>query len=184
MRGDLAARASAAARRNRPLWLIAIGGVLLVAAVIYALYGLALGAAAAASLASQSSKTAELAALVEQINQFKTDDAAGSDRYRVDTALASKLDTAARDVGLTMTIALNEEDKNRTVRNLGQRRLQVDAKGQTAEAILQFLQRAAADVPGLELAYVKLDPALVKNEQDQPTWNCTMKFTRWEQRSQ
>ncbi len=181
-RMELTGEAGNAARRNRPLWLLAIGGFLLLASLVYALYGLSLGGVAAAALARQNTRSGEIEQLIARMTAIKQSDAASSERFRVDPALASKLETAARDIGLTMSVSLNEDDKNSRVKNLGRRKLSIEAKGQTAPAILGFLERAVSDVQGLELAYIRLVPGTLKTEAGEPTWDASFKFTRWEQR--
>ena len=181
-RMELAGGAGASARRNRPLWLILLGGAMLGLALVYALYGLSLGGVATAALARQSTRAGEIEQLVGKINGIKQSESASSERYRLDPALASKLETAARDVGLTMSISLNEDDKNNAVKNYRRRKLTIDSKGQTAPALLGFLDRASSDVQGLELAYIRLTPGAVKTEAQEPTWDATLRFTRWEQR--
>lgn len=181
---ELSAAAQSSARRNRPLWLLFVAGAVLVVAICYALYGLYLGGVAGTRLARESSRYNEISALVEQIKKLRDEDVAGNEKYRVDQQLSAKLESAARDAGLTMTISVNEEDKNRVVKNLGVRRLTIDCKGQTSDAILQFLIKAMQSVQGLELASVKIDPGTQKTEQNQLTWSAQIKFTRWEQRGQ
>ncbi len=180
-RMELAGSAGTAARRNRPLWLILLGGALLGAALIYALYGLSLGGVATAALARQSARATEIEQLVARINAIKQSDSASSDRFRVDPALVSKLESAARDVGLSITISLNEIDKTSRVKNLARRRLTIEVKEQTARAILGFVERSGESVTGIEFASVRLQPGKTKTEADEATWDATLKFTRWEQ---
>ncbi|MBL0871515.1 MAG: hypothetical protein IBJ18_13160 [Phycisphaerales bacterium] len=176
---ELAGIASATARQNRPLWLIVLGGLLMVVAVIYALYGFYQGGVAGAKLASQARRTSEVRGLVDQIKAIKASDAAGNERYRPDPQLVRKIEQAATDVGLVLTVTTTEDDKSSKIKNFSRRRIAIEIKGQPAEPLMTFLQRAS-DIQGLELAQIRLTPGQMKTEAGQTTWDASIQMTRWE----
>jgi hypothetical protein len=176
---ELAGIASATARQNRPLWLIMLGGVLMTVAIIYALYGFYQGGVAGTDLARQARRTSEVRALVDQIKALKASDAAGAERYRPDPQLVRKIEQAATDVGLVISVPTNEDDKSSKIKNFSRRRIAIEIKGQPAEPLMNFLQRAA-EIQGLELAQIRLTPGQMKTEAGQTTWDAAIQMTRWE----
>jgi hypothetical protein len=174
-RAELAALAARTRRANEPRSLVVLAGVgVLVSAVVLGLSVLSYVGAALEARAEReragaiATRVAHLRALGERASTDAAD-AGESTRFR------SRIDRAGVEAGLRDPLRVPAEAIPDIDRTKGTRQVQLtfDIRDPSMEALVQFMQRAVAEVPGLEVQSIQIKP-------EAQVWYLQVKFARWE----
>lgn len=173
---ELGAAAARQQKQNRPAQLIAIAGVVFIVALILMIWSVVGRLGAESKLARQESQAKETITLAARLAQLQ--DAAtqseGAGKFDTITDIRSRLKTAASSSGLKAELPL---PKPRTVNNprsnAQQQRLEYEVKDESLDAIIRWIEKSQAEIPGLEVFALNLRP-------EANAWNCKVTFSRWE----
>lgn len=179
-RAAMTGAATGAARANKPRWLIYLGGLAVLVALIYTGYNLSRRVAAQASLSSRQSEFDEVKTEVDLLMKIKAEDEAlGGDRAVADSRMADKISKIATESGLVIS-SVTEGDDQRPNPSKTVKRKRYDFKllNQPAEPAFAWLKRATAELGGLQLNRIDITPA--DGNEGKPGWNISVTFTRWE----
>jgi hypothetical protein len=176
LQAELAARAARAQRANEPRALVLLGALLATVALL--LLSLAWTSYRGATEAAQNAReradlAAEKAAHLRALAQVA--EGSGSDPGQAAINFRTLIDRAGVEAGLRDPLRPASETSAFVDRAKGTRQLQLtyDLRDPSLGALVQFMQRAAADVPGLEVHSVLLRP-------EAQVWYLQVKFARWE----
>lgn len=179
-RAALTAAANGAARANRPRWLIYLGALAVVGALLFTGYNVVRNVAAQKSLSNAQSQLAEVEAEVKKIKAIQAADATvGGDRTAPDSRRAGKISRIGTECGLTIA-SENEGDDLRGAPSKAVKRKRYDYRlnNQPAAPVFTWLKRVTAELDGTQVNRIELSPADGNN--GQPGWNVSVTFTRWE----
>jgi hypothetical protein len=175
-RAELAALAARTRRANEPRSLVVLAGVgVLVSAVVLGLSVLSYVGAALEARAEReragaiATRVAHLRALGERASTDAADAGESITRFR------SRIDRAGVEAGLRDPLRVPAEAIPDIDRTKGTRQVQLtfDIRDPSMEALVQFMQRAVAEVPGLEVQSIQIKP-------EAQVWYLQVKFARWE----
>jgi hypothetical protein len=183
-RAALTTAASSAARSNRPRWLIYLGALAVLVALIYTAVNLTRRVSAETDLASRRAQYNEVKAEVDRINAIKAADEAlgGGDRSAPDSRMSDKITKLATDDGLVV-IPTSEGDDPRGSASKTVKRKRYDFKltNQPAALTFNWLKRVTAQLPGVQINRIDINPG--DGTDGTPGWNLIVTFTRWERAS-
>lgn len=180
-RAALTTAASSAARTNRPRWLIYLGAFAVLVALIYTGYSLTRRVAAQAELSSRRSQYNEVKAEVDKINAIKAADEAlgGGDRSAPDSRMPDKITRIATECGLVIqTNTEGDDQRGSASKSVKRKRYDFKLANQPAAAAFNWLKRVSAELPGVQINRVDINPG--DGNDGQPGWNLSVTFTRWE----
>lgn len=176
-RASVAARASLAARRNRPVHILLLAGVLLAVCAIAAVVTGVDRASARARLSRVTQETSEIARLSAQLQALRKA-AADPSRERAAAAggqVLSRIYSAANAAGLTSVTQTPTTD-SRPGRDRGVTRnnyLYREVRDESLERLLGWVAAAVRDVPLLEVTRLRVRP-------EANGWVMDVTFSRWE----
>jgi len=179
-RYEIAARAEAGARANRPTHLVLIAGLALFVAAAAAGLGWRADSGAAQSLRIKSNelvtineRSAVLAGLVQQQVESPQDD-----RNAPISDMLSRLENAAREAGLDTLpgVPRTENESFQNARRVNYRYSSRDrnqVRDQSLEKLLTWVSLATERIPGLYVRHISLKP-------QQNAWLMDVTFARYE----
>lgn len=179
-RSTLTQAAGAAVRANRPRWVIYLGALAVIVALIYTLVNLTRRVTAQSELSQDRARFAEIKGEADRLAQIKADeDALGGDRAGPDARMADRITRLATEGGLAVG-NVSELDDNRPnpSKTVKRKRYEFKLTNQPAEPIFNWLKKATTDIAGLQLFRLEFAPA--DGNEGKPGWNVTVTFTRWE----
>lgn len=179
----LADSASSAERSNQPRYLVVLALGLVAVALVVTLLAWVQRASAEEELVTERAMTFQITRAVDELLAAKAeDDEFKSSRYSQDPFIVGKIETLARDAGLE-GVTLAESDDSRTPpENYRRRKYSATLQPQEAEPLLTWINRALADIPGLELSSLEVQPGM-KTLEGKPRFIGSVVFTRWERRN-
>jgi type II secretory pathway component PulM len=176
---ELAASAARAERAARPRHLLVLAGLLLVAALIALIVSSTRLTAARSSLKFQMQLADSMSEEVASLEQLRAAAATASDAGNDELlTIRSKISQAATAAGIPNTQNLTPENDARANPqrpgvNSVQRLFKYTVQCEELPPLLDWMNRAPTQVPGLEVYQVKLTP--------RPTdWQLQVTFSRWE----
>ncbi len=176
----LAAVAARTERQNQPKVLLYGAGVLLVAALIF--LGVAFQGSLAASneLNTQKKQAEEVAMQAGKLKALRAYIASDPGVNQPATQVLTRIEQAAVDVGLKVPTPLMPAAKHND-RAPGASsqlaRLDYEIRSESLPQLLQWVQKAQENVPGLEVYGVSLRPASPTGAHE---WVFRVSFARWE----
>lgn len=175
---DVQMYAAAAARRNRPTALLAICGVILVVAVVFAIVSLAQSGAARLRVERLATERAEVAAIAQEILALRdtAEDGLSSGTYGRELQL-SKLEAINQRVRLPSAPTLSEQRPTRPIGSpIEKRRVDVTMDNAPLDAALEWINEAQRAIPDLFVSAIEMRP--------RPNgWLIRVQVARWELRS-
>lgn len=179
----LADAASSIERANQPRYVIVLAMGLLAITGVVALLSWSQLAAARDQLTTEQALTDQTLRVVDELTAARADETErGTTLFAPDPFIVGRLETFAREAGLT-SLTVAEADDSRTPPDLFKRRkYTATLQPQEAEAIFKWVNHALADVQGLELSVLELQPGIATVD-GKPRWMGSVSFTRWERRS-
>lgn len=179
-RATLTAAASGAVRSNKPRWLIYLGALAVLVAVVYTGYNLTRRVAAQAELAARRAQYAEVKIEADKILAIKAaDDALGGDRSAPNPRIGDDITRIATGLGLTFTNVTEGDDQRGTAsKTVKRKRYDYKLSNQPAEPIFTWLKRVTAEVGGVQVNRIDINPG--DGNDGKPGWNVSVTFTRWE----
>ncbi len=181
-RAVLTSAASGAARTNRPRWLIYLGAITVVAALIYTGTNLFRRVSAETTLANRRAQYDSIKVEVDKIKAIKAADEAigGGDRSAPDARMADNITRIATGLGLVVGNVTEGDDPRGSggAKNLKRKRYDFKLNNQPADPIFTWLKRVTAEQPGVQINRVDFSPG--DGTDGRPGWNLSVTFTRWE----
>ncbi len=175
---DVQMYAAAAARRNRPTALLVTCGVLLVAAIIFAIASLVQSGAARLSVHRLANERAGVTAVADEIIALREEASEGQSdgRYKRELQL-SKLEAINQQVRLPTAPTLSEQRPTRTIgSSIEKRRVDITMDNAPLDAALEWINAAQRAIPDLFVSAIELRP--------RPNgWLIRVQVARWELRS-
>lgn len=175
---DVQMYAAAAARRNRPTALLAICGVILLVAIIFAIVSLAQSGAARIAVNRLATERAEVAAIADEIIALRdsADDGLNNGAYNRELQL-SKLEAINQRVRLPNAPTLSEQRPTRPIGSpIEKRRVDVTMDNASLDAALEWINEAQRTIPDLFVSAIEMRP--------RPNgWLIRVQVARWELRS-
>lgn len=171
--------AAAAARRNRPTFLLLLAGAVLLVSVVFAGVSLASAAGARAELRRLAGNQAEIARLTQEIAALRAQSSApgGADRFQHELQL-SKLQAVNERVSLPQPPVFQEQPALRPLNSpIEKRRVDVTMSSVPLESALKWITEAQNAVPDLFISAIELRP------QQGAEWLVRVQVARWELRS-
>lgn len=183
-RMSLADAAASAARRNRPRYLMLLGIVAIVGALIYALTAFASRATASGELAGEQDLTRQVRLAVEGLLATRADEATQvqSARFAPDPRVLATLEQIGTSSALTGVSYAEAEDLRPAPAGMQRKKYTANMTNVDGEAMLKWVTRALAEVQGLEITSIQLNPGAGTPE-GQARWSGQIIFTRWERKS-
>jgi hypothetical protein len=171
---DQAALAARTARQNQPKGLLVLGSLFLLAALIYVAVGFFSQRDAAKQLADSRTEAETAVQLAGRLRALKAAASAAPAATATVSSLRTRVEQAALDAGLNR-IPLPQERKDTEQKSLGSRKthFEYNVSDASLPALLLWMQKAVAAVPGLEVSVVNLTP-------EANTWRLRVTFSRWE----
>ncbi|MEL6740887.1 MAG: hypothetical protein AAFP26_09565 [Planctomycetota bacterium] len=173
-REDLAAIADAASRRNRPLWMVVGGALLLAIALIWLMLAVrSVGASERGARAAERrlEGVRQLAAEFEALQAVATS-VGPSERGRPIPDLLSRIEAIAERSGMAATPAVPQRT-NDAVPGGRRVRLRYNVNDPSLEAVLAWVDAASSEVPGLYPYSISITPGGQR-------WTMTVVFARFE----
>ncbi|MFT3683481.1 MAG: hypothetical protein QM783_00920 [Phycisphaerales bacterium] len=182
-RAALTAAANGAARANRPRWLIYLGAVAVVGAILFALYNVTRNVAAQSALKNAQSQLASVETEVKKIKAIQDADATvGGDRTAPDSHRLSKISRIGVECGLVIATESEGDDFRGTPsKAVKRKRYDFKVNNQLAAPVLTWLKRVTAELDGTQINRIEFSPA--DGIEGKPGWNVSVTFTRWERAS-
>ena len=170
----LAAAAARAERQNQPKVLLYAAGLLLLAALLFLGITFRASLAAASDLKTQkrqAQETIDQAGLLKALHEAA---AAAPELVQPATQVLSRIEQAGVDAGLKNKVPI-PRPRFETPPGLGskQTRLDYEIRDESLPRMLDWMERAVAEVPGLEVYSVSLKP-------ETHQWILRVTFSRWE----
>jgi hypothetical protein len=172
---EQAAVAARTARQNQPKGLLIIGSLLLVAALIYILVGFFAQREAAEQLRASREAAEEAVQLAGRLRALKAAATSAPAATATVSSLRTRVEQAALDAGLSKNIPLPQERRDTVQPTLGSRKthFEYNVSDPSLPAMLSWMQKAVAAVPGLEISNVTITP-------EANNWRLRVTFSRWE----
>ncbi|MBL8991646.1 MAG: hypothetical protein JNJ48_08720 [Phycisphaerae bacterium] len=179
----LADAASAAARHNRPRYLLFAGVLLIGGAAIYAAVAFAARASASGDLAGQQELTTQVRAAVNALLALRSDEATqvNSPRYTPDLRVLARLEQLGTESGLTGITYSDTEDMRSAPPGMQRKKYTATMNNVDGEAMVRWITRAVAEIQGLEVSMLQLNPGAATPE-GKARWSGQVIFTRWERK--
>lgn len=161
--------------QNRPVTLVVVTGVVLIAAVVFLLLGISRKFAADAKLEKERTRTREMLALADQLDQLKSaaQQRAGGNLGVPIEGIRSRIMAAGAEAGLKSPVQLPTVENSRGGADAVQKRLVYDVHDESLDAIVRWVQAALEGTSGLEVYAISIRPEATQ-------WNCKVTFSRWE----
>lgn len=184
-RAMLTAASVGAARANRPRWLVYLGAMLVVLALVYTLVQVFRRMSAETALKSQQGQYAAIMTEVNKLKAIEAEDEAmgGSVRATPDPRMLEKIKTAAREAGLSLS---REEEgdafgPSSANKNLKRRRYVFAMVNQPAEGVLAWMKTVttSSQFPGVQINSLDMRPSEATAD-GKAGWKVEITFTRWE----
>lgn len=173
---DLAAAAARGERANRPRGLVVLATAGFAAALIYLCVSIISKQSADARLASQQEAKARVSELAVRLRALEQRAAQpGGDRFEPYPQILTRIQGLATEVGVTGRVP-NPTERLESLRqgDLIRKRFTVNgATNPELQPLLDWVARAKAVIPGLEVTSVKIKP--LPND-----WAVDVVFSRWE----
>ncbi|HYE63637.1 MAG TPA: hypothetical protein VD997_16720 [Phycisphaerales bacterium] len=172
---EQAAAAARTARRNQPKGLLLLASVLLVGAIIYLTMGFLAQREAAGELRDAREQAQETVAYAARLRALKAAAASAPQANASVSFLRTRIEQAGMEAGLTEAVRLPRETPENVQQSLGSRKrnFEYTISDPSMGALLSWMQRAVAAVPGLEISSVSITPEANK-------WRVRVIFSRWE----
>ena len=184
-RAELVAAAARDVRLNRPVYLLVVAGLLIVAGIGYFLFNLSNLFAAQVQLTAATAQTEGIRRIVGEITAVQ--EAAASpeaiERLRPDTSVFGRINSFATESGLITgaNFKLEETLQNAPSTSPYQKKTyRANFTAQSAEAIFRWLIKSV-EIKGLEVSNLELKPGAGTPE-GEPRWDGSVFFTRHERR--
>lgn len=185
---ELMMAAAGAERRNRPRVLVVLAVLLIIGAGIYAATQFSARSAAVADLVRQRERVAVIDRLSAEIQVLRERES--QQGVDPDPRVAATLERLADEAGFKRTGPISDAESSRSG-TMRQKKYTARAANQDPVALLRWLQRAEAEVRGLEIARLSIRPTGVPTTPapssgagDNPPgsggYNVDIDFTRWE----
>lgn len=176
-RREAALLAASQERRNRPLALLALAGVLLLFAAIFAGASVLRVGAARRAFETRSAQAGDLLEVAARIEQVRAGSAqrGPADRYAPERNLLTKLQAVSDQVGFARQPTLNPQNPQRLGADspLIRRLIEVTIGGASPEDALRWIDLAETAIPGLFVTRLELRP-------DPTGWTFRITLARWE----
>ena len=167
--------AAAAARRNRPVLLIAAAGLTLLVSTVFAFASMNAAHAARRNIASLAKSDRDVQRIAREIEQWrsKATDTPGANRYAIELQL-SKLEAINERVELPQPPTLKELTPLHPLDSpIQKRRVDVTIDNVSLETAFAWINEAQKTIPDLFLSAIELRP--------KPTgWSVRIQVARWE----
>jgi hypothetical protein len=172
----MAAAAAGAERANQPRYLVLVAGVLLAAALLFV--GLSYRASRDAAEQARDEEAAAMK-IVTAAARFKALREAGTDAGPAvapgHTQVLSRIQNAGVDAGLSKPVPLPIHRPQTPSGGSVQHRFECTVEDDSLPALFDWMQRAIADVPGLEVYSLTLRP-----DQNKKVWALRVTFALWQ----
>jgi hypothetical protein len=176
---ELSVAASAGQRANRPMHLIALGGVLLAVATLYLLYHTMAWWSQQAALDAEVARTAKVRQIITAYTQ--TVEQANSRIFDPDPGVGAKLESLMEVASLPRVAVAVQDGLGTLARGAKQKTYSATLTDQDPEPVLKWIDLAlhGGTVNGLTLASLDMRPGKPM-ESGYIGWNVIVRFTRWE----
>jgi hypothetical protein len=174
-RVEQAAAAARTARQNQPKGLLAMASLLLLAALIYVAMSVVAQQAASDRLKGARSEAEEAVQLAGKLKALKVAASANPTTTATVSSLRTRIEQAGLEAGLSKNVPLPQERKDTVQVSLGSRKTHFEytVADPSLPALLTWMQKAVAAVPGLEITSVSVVP-------EANNWRLRVIFSRWE----
>lgn len=172
---EQAAAAARTARRNQPKGLLLVASLLLVGAIIYVTMGFFAQREAAGELRAARDQAEDTVALAARLRGLKAAASNAPTANATVTTLRTRIEQAGMEAGLTDAVRLPTERPEGVQSSLGSRKrnFEYNISDPSMAAMLSWMQKSVAAVPGLEISSVTITPEANK-------WRVRVIFSRWE----
>jgi hypothetical protein len=176
LKAELSSVALRQEHQNRPVRLVIVTGLVLVASVIFLLVGVSKRFAAEAKLSRDKARATEMISLSDRLTKVK---AAAANREGGGLGvpiegIRSRIMAAGTEAGLKNQVPLPRKlTPNRGGSDAVQQRIEYEVRDESLDAIVRWIETAVRGTGGLEVYALTLRP-----EANQ--WNCKVTFSRWE----
>ncbi len=175
LRQDMATRGERALAGNRPVKLLVLAGVIFVAGLIFLLVSWSSMASAQTRL-SRERKMAD--GIIERLGQLKglqaRAAASGVEVSQPVTQIRSRIEAAGIEAGLKSRPPLPITRNDRpNAEGAVSTKFDYDVRDESLEALLAWVERSVAEVPGLFVYSVTISP-------ENQVWRLRVTFSRWE----
>jgi hypothetical protein len=172
---DQAAEAARMARRNQPKGLLVVAGLLLAAMLLYLVFAAFSLQAANKDLNAMRGRAEDAVRYAGELKALRALGAINPAVTSSASQLRTRVEQAGLDAGLSQTVKLPIERAESVIVGLGSRQYKYtyDITDPNLGALLAWVQKSVAAVPGLEVYGIKLKP-----EPNQ--WRLTVTFSRWQ----
>jgi hypothetical protein len=175
LKAQLGSEALRQESQNRPVKLVFIAGVVLVASTIFLAIGISKRFSADAKLDKARTQATEMLSLADRLDKLKaaSQQREGGNLGVPIESIRSRIMSAGTQAGLKSPVQLPRQDKSRGGADAVQQRLTYDVHDESLDAIVRWIEAALAGTSGLEVYALSIRP-----ETNQ--WNCKVTFSRWE----
>lgn len=178
---ELALEAARSERRNRPVGVVVIAGLLFGVALIYVLLAFSALAGAKSRLDATQVKASEAVRVASRLAALKAAEASGSGprAFEKNANLLTDISTQAREAGFKPEnidkVIPKSTYVNRPSGTKGvlQRQYSYEVRAEPLPVLLDWLNRCTAKINGLEVYSVSLTP-------EAQSWFLKVTFSRWE----
>ena len=180
-RAVLTSAATSAARGNRPRWLIYLGALAVLVALIYTGYNLTRRVAAETDLAARRNQYAEVKLEADKLLAIAAADEAlgGGDRSKPDARMADNITRIATSLGLVVgNVTEGDDQRANPSKVVKRKRYDFKLNNQPADAAFTWLKRVTAELGGVQINRIDISPG--DGTDGRPGWNLSVTFTRWE----
>lgn len=175
LKSELGSAALRQEGQNRPVKLVVVTGVVLVASVVFLLMGTSRRFSANDKLERGKARTMEVLSLADRLEKLKAaaQQRAGANLGVPIEGIRSRIVAAGTEAGLKSPVQLPSVKKYRGGSEAAQQRLAYDVHDESLEAIVRWIQVALEGTSGLEVYAISIRPEATQ-------WNCKVTFSRWE----
>ncbi len=172
---EQAAQAARTARRNQPKGLLLIAGVLLAAMLLYVLFAVFARQSAISSMESARERAQEAVRQAGELKALRAVAQTNPGATASATQLRSRIEQAGVDAGLSKVVPLPNERVETLIPGLGSRQYKYDYEltDPNLAALLSWVERSVAAVPGIEVYGISLRP-------EANHWRLRVTFSRWQ----
>jgi hypothetical protein len=170
----LASAAARAERQNQPRALLYAAGLLLLIALIFVGVAFRGSLAAASDLRTQQKQTDDVIQRAGRLKALREASTSDTSLNQPLSQLISRIEQSGVEAGLKnhLSVPVKREEKPPGM-GAKQTRLDYEVKDDDLPRLLQWVQKATAAVPGLEVYSVSLKP-------EAHQWTLRVSFSRWE----
>lgn len=174
-RYELASRAEARARANRPGHLVALGALGVIVGLLVAAFAWRADAGSARRLDQAASDVATLRTQAERLAELRTQMAtsSGEDRYRDIPDILSRLGNLAREAGLESVPSVPRQTNDAMTNARRVNYLYENVRDGSLEDLVRWAELATERIPGMHVRSITIRP--------QPdAWSMNVTFARFE----